>query len=62
MNIDWNYVIGFFLHSHDQTLSFIHQHLVYIFFFHCIISQTIKKYQTLGHFCESLYMNTLYSE
>jgi hypothetical protein len=44
------------LHSYDQTLSFMHQYLVYICYCCCVINQTIKKYQTLGHFCESLYV------
>jgi hypothetical protein len=50
-----NYVVVFLLHSYNQMLSLMHQYFVYICCCCCIINQKIKKYQTLGHFCESLY-------
>ena len=56
MVIDRNYIITFLLHSHDQTLPLVRQHFVYICCWSCVINQTIKRYQTLRHFCESLYL------
>jgi hypothetical protein len=57
MNIDWNYVIIFFLHSHDQTLSLIHQHFIYIFFFIALLvkqSKSTKHWGTFVSHCISI--------
>ena len=40
----------------------MHKNIIYICCCYCVIDQTIKMYQILGHFCESLYVKWIFSK
>jgi hypothetical protein len=63
MDSAYNFIILSLLDSQDQTLSLINLHFGLICISSRVIHKTIKKCETLNHFCNSLYLHahTLWS-